>query len=55
MSLMNFALFFSQFITPNILQAIQEILSIQDIRFPFYAGVLATILFTGYLRKNTAL
>ena len=55
MALMNFALFFSQFATPNILQAIQEILSIQDIRFPFYASVLATILFTGYLRKNTAL
>lgn len=53
MSLMNFALFFSLFTTPNILQAIQEIFSIQDIRFPFYAGTIAIILFTRYLQKNT--
>ena len=55
MSLMNFALFFSQFVTPNILQAIQESLSIQDIRFPFYAGILSVILFAGYLQKTTTI
>ena len=52
MSLMSFSLFFSQFATPNILQAIQNIFSIQDIRFPFYAGLVTIILFTGYLRKR---
>ena len=52
MSLMNFALFFSQFITPNILQGLQDIFSIQDIRFPFYCSIGATVLFAWYLQKK---